>query len=784
MRYPSTEIGPQPIKADGHIRDGDSMPKTPPTLTQRYGIVPILIALATAVQLALDPLLGDRLPCLAFFVAIAVSTWYGGLRPSLLAVALSWLAVDHFLLQPRGPGPIVWEKSLTIFPFFAIGLTIALLTEAVRDARNLACASAAEARRANEAQQAQREWLRITLASIGDAVITTDPEGQVTSLNPAAERLIGSGGQEAIGRPLAELFRTSDGSINGAAHEPVTGVVRGEAIVSGHRTTLIERGGATRYVEHNAAPISDDRGEVTGVVIVLRDITERRQAEQALRKSELRFRHLADAMPQIVWTATPDGSVDYFNARWYEYTGLAPEASLHEGWRVAVHPDDLGRLSSVRDRRVAEGQVFEAELRVRRRDGAYRWHLVRSLAVPDEAGDLARRFGAATDIDDRKRAEDGLRDADRRKDEFLAMLAHELRNPLAPIRNAVTMMALAEDDREAQRWSREVIDRQVQHLSSLVDDLLDVGRITQGKITLTKAPLSVRTFLTAAVEASHPLIAARKHRLEVALPEEMLWVEGDPTRLAQVISNLLNNAAKYTPEGGHIRLSVGRDGDEAVIRVKDSGEGIAPEMLPRVFDLFSQASQSIDRSEGGLGIGLTLVKRLVEMHGGTVEARSDGLGHGSEFVVRLPLLRSEVPVTPPPGGEAPGPGRPRRILVVDDSRDSADTLARLLRRLGHEVEVAYEGPSAYAAAVALVPDIVLLDIGLPGMDGYEVARRLRAEPSLDGVCLVALTGYGSEADRRRSTAVGFDTHLVKPVEFGALRRLLDATQVGSPGGPG
>jgi CheY-like chemotaxis protein/anti-sigma regulatory factor (Ser/Thr protein kinase) len=327
-----------------------------------------------------------------------------------------------------------------------------------------------------------------------------------------------------------------------------------------------------------------------------------------------------------------------------------------------------------------------------------------------------------------------------------------------------------------------VIDRQIEHLSSLVDDLLDVSRITQGKITLTEAPLAIKTFLSAAMEASRPLIDARKHTLEVSLPEEVLRVQGDPTRLAQVVSNLLNNAAKYTPEGGHIQLTVGRHGDVLAIRVKDDGVGISSEMLPRVFDLFSQASQSIDRAEGGLGIGLTLVKRLVEMHGGTVEARSDGAGHGSEFVVRLPLLRTEAAAPCPPRDEVPRTGHSRCILVVDDSRDSADSLARLLRRLGHEVEVAYDGPSAYEAAVVLTPDIVLLDIGLPGMDGYEVARRLRAEPSLDGVWLVALTGYGSEADRRSSTEAGFDAHLVKPVGFDALRRVLEATQVGSPTG--
>jgi two-component system CheB/CheR fusion protein len=722
--------------------------------------------------------MGERFPFAGFFVAIGLTTWYGGLRSSLLAVVLSWFAVDHFLLRPLGPGPIVWDKSLTVFPFFAVGLTVALLIEAVKDARGHAQVKAAEARQALEAQRAQQEWLSITLASIGDAVITTDPEGRVTSLNPAAQRLASSVGDEPIGRRLTEVFRTIEGPIDWAAHSPSAGVARGEAVLLGDPTSLVDGGGATRYVEHNAAPIRDDRGKVTGVVIVLRDITERRQAEQALRTSEARFRHLADAMPQIVWTATPDGSVDYFNARWYEYTGLTPEASLHEGWRAAVHPDDLDRVSFMRDPAVGEGQVFEAEVRVRRRDGVQRWHLVRSLPV----GELARRFGAATDIDDRKRAEDALRDADCRKDEFLAMLAHELRNPLAPIRNAVTIMALDEDDRETAQWSREVIDRQVQHLSRLVDDLLDVSRITQGKIVLTKAPVVVRTFLIAAVETSRPLIDARKHRLDVFLPEEGIRVEGDPNRLAQVVSNLLNNAAKYTPDGGRIRLSVDRDGDEALIRIKDDGEGISDEMLPRVFDLFSQARRSIDRSDGGLGIGLTLVKRLVEMHGGTVEAHSDGPGQGSELIVRLPLLPTEAPPAPPARVKPSVPGHTRRVLVVDDSRDAANTLARLLRRLGHTVDVAYEGPSAYEAGVALAPDIVLLDIGLPGMDGYEVARRLRAEPSLDGVCLVALTGYGSEADRRRSTDAGFDAHLVKPVEFDALRRVLEATQVGSPSG--
>jgi CheY-like chemotaxis protein len=313
----------------------------------------------------------------------------------------------------------------------------------------------------------------------------------------------------------------------------------------------------------------------------------------------------------------------------------------------------------------------------------------------------------------------------------------------------------------------------------LIDDLLDLSRISRGKVELRPERVDLAAVVQSAVETSRPVIEQAGHQLTLSAPAEPLFVEADVTRLSQVFANLLNNAAKYTETGGRIGLTAGREGGEVVVSVRDNGVGIPAPMLPHVFEMFTQVDRSLERSQGGLGIGLNIVKRLVEMHGGTVEARSAGPGHGSEFVVRLPLLRSEAPAPPPPDGEPPEPGRPRRLLVVDDSRDSADTLARLLRRLGHEVEVAYEGPSACEAAVALTPDMVLLDIGLPGMDGYEVARRLRTEPSLDGLYLVALTGYGSESDRRKSAEAGFDDHIVKPVEFDALRRVLKRTQVGS-----
>jgi two-component system CheB/CheR fusion protein len=369
-----------------------------------------------------------------------------------------------------------------------------------------------------------------------------------------------------------------------------------------------------------------------------------------------------------------------------------------------------------------------------------------------------------------------VKEADRRKDEFLAMLAHELRNPLAPIRNALHIITMrGTERREGVRQAWEIIDRQVEHMARLVEDLLDVGRITRGKINLQKQPLEVSTIVARAIEGSRPLLDARQHTLEVHIPEDAGWVEGDPVRLAQVLWNLLNNAAKYTPEGGRVWLTVEKGQGEVAIRVKDTGMGIAPEVLPKVFDLFAQGERTLDRAEGGLGIGLTLVRQLTEMHDGSVEAYSEGVGKGSEFVVRLPLLTERTNVAGPDASAAAGHGRSpahRRILIVDDNRDSRETLATLLRLFGHDVRTAHDGRHALEMAAAYRPDMVLLDIGLPVLNGYEVARRLRAEPDHRDTVLVAVTGYGGEEDRRRSLAAGFDHHMVKPVDFDSLQALL------------
>lgn len=375
---------------------------------------------------------------------------------------------------------------------------------------------------------------------------------------------------------------------------------------------------------------------------------------------------------------------------------------------------------------------------------------------------------------------EALQESDRRKNEFLAILAHELRNPLAPLRNGVDVLRFEPAIDPTVGEIYDIFDRQIELLVRLLDDLLDVSRIAQGKVTLQIERVNLATVVAQAVQMSQSLLKARQLHFEAVLPMAELWLEADPARLAQIVVNLVNNAAKYTDRGGRIWLTVDREGQEAVIRVRDTGTGIAAEMLPYIFDLFTQAEWPVDRSQGGLGIGLALVRRLVDLHGGTITASSPGLGQGSEFVVRLPALPDTVVQNQqrprPEGRPSVSTPVPRRILVVDDNVDAAESLALLLQRQGHVVEVAHDGAAALNTAHSFRPDVVFLDIGLPRLDGYQVAQRLREQSWGSRVLLVALTGYGKDEDRQRSTAAGFNAHLVKPVEVGVLRRLLAQAQ--------
>jgi signal transduction histidine kinase/ActR/RegA family two-component response regulator len=425
---------------------------------------------------------------------------------------------------------------------------------------------------------------------------------------------------------------------------------------------------------------------------------------------------------------------------------------------------------------IASGQPVEHEVR----DSEGRWHLLR--VHPYRTSDQ-RTEGAVVlmiDIDSRKHAEELLRDADRRKDEFLAMLAHELRNPLAPLRQAADIIRIAADDPRAVGQAREVLDRQVRQLTGIIGDLVDVSRITEKKIQLRREVVTVRSILDTAVETSRSLLEGMGHRLTLRVPTEPLFVDADPVRLAQVLINLLNNAAKYSERSGHITVSVehGNAPKDAApghveVHVKDTGIGIAPELLPRVFDMFIQGDRTLERSRGGLGVGLTVARSIVEMHGGHIDARSEGKGKGADVCVSLPLV--DPPATPVahPMPSRGGARHPRRILVVDDGEDQARSLGMLLELMGHRVRVALDGPSALTAAEEFEPEVALIDIGLPGINGFDVARRIRANPRLRDIFLIAQTGWGQEEDRQRSHAAGFDEHLVKPVDLEDLTELID-----------
>ena len=525
------------------------------------------------------------------------------------------------------------------------------------------------------------------------------------------------------------------------------------------------------------------------------ELTEQAErAEAALRESERRQRFVMDSIPQKIFTARPNGDVDYFNPQWTEFTGLSFEQIKGWGWKQFIHPDDLEETVRLWQRAVASGEFYHQEHRFRRADGEYRWHVSRAQPMGDETGRVFMWVGSNTEVHDIKQAEAALRvsaealaDLHRGKDEFLAMLSHELRNPLAPLANAVHLVRLQKNEDPLQQQARTIIERQVTQLTRLVDDLMEVSRITTGRVQLRHDRIVMSGVVEHAVETVGPLMIQRGHEFTVSLPGQPIWLDADAARLQQVLVNLLTNAAKYTDVGGHIWLTVERASggrqppdEEVILRVRDTGVGIAPELLPHIFDLFTQAERSLDRSQGGLGIGLALVHRLVEMHHGRVEVFS-ALGRGSEFVVHLPATPTPTPRPPPtPEATAESAGPSLRVLVVDDNVDSTGSLALLLTLSRHEVRTAHDGLSALEAAVDFRPDVVLLDIGLPKMDGYEVAKRLRQAPALKNVLLIAMTGYGHESDRQHSREAGFDHHLIKPVDFDQLQHILAAFSEKAP----
>jgi len=531
---------------------------------------------------------------------------------------------------------------------------------------------------------------------------------------------------------------------------------------------------------------ADDREFLAGVAQLAAQALERARLYEALQTGEEQLRAALTAARAATWRldlATMSATRDPV------YRALLGQGAEHAlADYEAVHPDDRAALRAEFARTLRDGTPFEPEVRVRRDDGTYTWVRSHGRLVYDAAGTPTTLTGVVVDIDESKQASlraeeerrmhkeqlelaiERARLADRRKDEFLAMLGHELRNPLAPITTALELMVLK--DASALKKERDVIRRQVEHLSRLIDDLLDVSRITSGKIQLDRHVVQISAVLAKAIEMASPLLEKRMQRLAIDVPRDGLAVDADPTRLAQVFQNLLTNAAKYSDPGSHIALRARRDADRVVVEVIDHGIGVPPDLLPRLFDLFVQGERALDRAEGGLGIGLAIARSLCELHGGAITAASSGVGAGSTFTVALPIAMRAAPLAPGRPGDRPRSAHAMRVLVVDDNVDAAQTLHDFLATLGHEPAIAHDGVAALQLAGSFKPEVALLDIGLPVMDGYELARKLREQLGPDKLRLIAVTGYGQDSDRASARAAGFDHHLVKPIAFDALMPLL------------
>ena len=870
------------------------------------------VAAAVLLRWVLDPLMGETLPLVTLFGAVAAAVWVGGHRPAIVAAALGYLACDYLFIPPRGQlGLDDVGKVVGAVAYFLTRALIIGFGQAMRAAQRRAAA--------------RGELMRVTLGSIGDAVIATDVQARVTYLNAVAEALTGWTSAQAAGQPLDAVFRIVNEQTREPVANPATRALR-EGVVVGlaNHTLLLQKDGGECPIDDSAAPISDEEGHISGCVLIFRDVTAQRRLDHERAGQLLTARRLAsivETSDDAIIAKSLDGVIQSWNAaaeRLFGHTAaqavgrhislvIPPEriaeedhivANLKAGRRIdhfeterlrsdgtlirvslTISPikdaagtvvgaskivRDVTRQREAEERalrlaaeaaaadakfraffdqgalfagimdvdgtlleanrlslegcgytreqavgksfwegpwwtpspalveqikagsaQAAAGEAFHAEMPYYVADGSERSADVTILPIHDESGRVLFLAPTGDDITERKRLEDNLRrlaadlsEASRRKDEFLAMLAHELRNPLAPLSNAVQVLRRAGSDGQPAQAASEMLERQVRQMTRLVDDLLDLSRVTQGKIDLRRERVELGPILEQSVQAARPLYQSRGHELTVAAPARPIHLDADPARLAQVVGNLLNNAAKFTDRGGHVWLTVERDGDRAAIRVKDTGIGITAEQRPRILEMFMQADTSLERSHDGLGIGLTLVKKLVEMHGGTVDVSSDGPGRGSEFVVHLPAVEETSEAPPPARPAPPPPGPGRRILIVDDNRDGAESLALLLQLGGHETHTAHDGPEAVAAAERLRPDAVLLDIGLPGLNGYEVCRRIRGTPWGRDLMVVAVTGWGQEVDRQRSREAGFDTHIVKPVDADALMRLLTSLRSG------
>ena len=741
---------------NGMAVEGTAVPTAP---WQRAALEAVLaLGAGLLLRVLLQPVVDGALPYLGLYLAAIVLMLRHGLAatlPTLAAGALAteWIAPGNFM--PAEVWTATRSQRLLVF---GVSCSIMLpLLQALRLSRVRQSASVlADRRLAQVVQQAN------------DAIVSLDTQGRVLSWNPAAERIFGYSQAEVLGRPLTILG--GDEQQRAQQLALVADVCAGHTFTA--EVTRRHKDGRPLRLRVSAAPMVDEAQRVVGVSGVLQDVDAYRRAEEALRDKEAVLRAFYDSAPVCMGVVELAGDDDILHL--YDNRVTCELFGVPEGGTAQRLSSDLGAPLSVRRRWIRH---YRASLTLGPQRFDYSMqppgeerHWMTATVCPLGPGPSGReRFCYVTeDITERKQAEQRLRDDDRHKDEFLAVLAHELRNPLSPLVTGVQLLRRQGDDAEARERSLAMMDRQLGHMVRMVNDLLDISRITQGRMTLTRTPVTLQAVVDDALEASRALLQAQAHRLRVSV-DEGLVVNADPTRLAQVLSNLLNNAAKYTPAGGEIELTARRRGDRVALCVADNGIGIPADQLELVFELFAQVPDGAVRAMGGLGIGLAIARKLVELHGGTLEAASEGRGRGSRFTVTLPLA---VLPEGPAAADADARTQRLRLVVADDNRDAAQSLAELLQLEGHEVHVVHDGLAAVQAAQTLQPDVMLLDIGMPRLDGLQAAARIRADAPGRGPLLVAISGWGQQADVQRAAAAGFDHHLTKPVRVEELRAVL------------
>ncbi len=767
-----------------------------------YGAAVLALVVATGVRWVLQPIIYSGYPFPTYFAAVTLVATLAGRGPALVTLVAGGLIANR-LFAPVRSG--LWFADAAHWTGFALyflaGLAIVELAESLRRSRARAEAVMAQEKRSRQvlqAEMAQRkateESLRRTVRLAGErlreieAIYQSAPIGlcildrelRYLRVNERLAQIHGLPVEAHLGRSLREVVpKIADVAEAGLRSAIETGAAAlGIELTSetpahpGVQLTLIE----------SWLPIAADDGTTVGINIVVEDITKRKAAEQALQESEGRLRRALVAGRMVAWDWDPRRDVVRTTENFRDIYGAPAPGSADEGLSL-IHPEDRDRHRATVERARGSGGSYESQYRVTVSGGDAIWIEERAEARVDAQGCVDRVVGISTDITQRKRAEEALRAADRRKDQFLAMLAHELRNPLAPMANAVHILRLqARSDGDRIGWATDIIERQTSHLAHLVDDLLDTARIATGRIQLRRRRVELGTLMRQAVDNAHSQSRAKDLKLSVRSPEESVEVDGDADRITQVLSNLLENAVKYTDPGGEVVVSLRREANHAHLSVRDTGIGIDPAELPGVFDLFQQVDSGLDRSKGGLGLGLNLVRRLAEMHGGSVEAHSEGLARGSEFVVRLPIAPAEVGAPRVEAEEGVAADLPRRVLLVEDNPDAAESLAVLLHVLGCEdVRTAATGAAGLQAVEQFDPQVVLLDLGLPDLTGFEVAERIRRRHGPNTLRLIALTGYGREEDRLRSCEAGFDVHLVKPPSMEALMGALSFDGDARPG---